>query len=104
MGARVQAGAHRPNAWEGREALQEPLFSLRSQACNAITAPTLGSPQHKELLTKQLAASTQEKGRQAGRQVLAGQGPGKLGLVIFSILIQEGGGPASHQVNVSATG
>lgn len=39
----------------------------------------LGSPQYKELLTKQLASSTQEKVAKTGRQVLAGQGPWEAG-------------------------
>lgn len=47
-------------------------------------------------------SSSQEKGR-GGRQDWLGRGPRKLDLVIFSLLILEGGGSSPHQVNVSAT-
>lgn len=74
--------------------------------CNAILRLPLGSPQQKELHAHK-AVSFQHPGqrswRRTGRRWL-GRGPGKLGPVIFSILIQEGGGPPPYQVNVSATG
>lgn len=105
MGARIQAGANHANTWGAIGPCRNPSSVLNVEHTISLLPQPLGSPQHKELFTKQLASSTQEKGRK-GRQAGTGwaRAPGKLGPVIFSILIREGGSPPPHQVNVSATG